>query len=536
MRRTHCTTFLAAAILALVPPAQADDEQPDWRICPDGRAYALATEGVRIDGEDRAIPTGPADVLGCGPGTLLIGRYDGDRTWVTAFREANGAWQSAGEPVAVRGRALALAGDGVRFAASLDARRGGVLAIYDSDSGRRRTEFTLGAAPPSLALARQGSLLLAATREQIRLYTWPEGLSVEVLEVPGTVLRLHTADTAPHLVAVSLPGSLLVFDLRDARERGALPVRARIEDGARSPAAVRSALAAEELRGGESLASRADSASIPPAEVPAKPPLDPSPEPVPASPSEPAADPSPITAIEEPTDLPPPEDPAPIVEAPPAQPPALDAPAAPETVAPETPAAEPLPAAPVVAEPVPPVSPVEPSPAASVVAEPIPPASRVEPSPAAPVVAEPAPPVSPVEQNPAASGSVGGEPAPVAVATEAPRGPSALPIPDSRAEDETVSPEATVTPRDLVVTLAGRAELVAEIDVRGPDNRMRSFGRFARPDGATSIRVPDLPPGRYTIVAMGAAGASLATVPELADIEKTDNRTARAEIRVLRAR
>ncbi len=505
MRQTHFVTFLAAATFALVLPAQADDAQPDWQICPDGRAYALAADGVRIDGEDRAIPTGPADVLGCGPGTLLIGRHDGDRTWVTVFREASGTWLSAGEPVEMRGRALALAGDGVHFAASFDARRGGVLKIYDGARGRRRTEFTLGAVPPSLVLARQGSLLLAATREQIRLYTWPEGLSVEVLEVPGIVERLHTADTAPHLLAVSLPGSLLVFDLRDARERGALPVRVRIDDGARNPAAIRSVLAADEPQGRERLAPQADSASIPPAEVPAETPSVPSPEPVPAPPSEPVSEPSPITTTEEPTDEPPPEDPGPVVEAPPAQPPAREVPDAPETAPPATPEAEPLPAAPVTAEPVPPASPVEPSPAA------------------------------PLAPPPVASGSAGGEPAPVPVATDA-RSPSAVPISESRAEDETVSPEAAATPRDLVVTFAGRAELVAEIDVRGPDNRLRSFGRFARPDGATAIRVPDLPPGRYTIVAMGAAGASLATVPELADIEKTDDRMARAEIRVLRAR
>lgn len=481
-------TFLAAATVALVPLAQAGDAQPDWHICPDGRAYALAADGVRIEGEERAIPTGPADVLGCGPRTLLIGRHDGDRTWVTAFHEAGGTWQRAGEPVEMRGRALALAGDAVHFAASFDARRGGVLVIYDVASGRRRTEFTLGAAPPSLALARRGTLLLAATREQIRLYTWPEGLSVEVLEVPGAVLRLQTTDTAPHRLAVSVAGSLLVFDLRDPRERGALPVRARVDDGARNPAAVRSALDGEEPQPRERLAPAADGAKTPAAEIPAETLTEAAPEPVPAPPSESVAEPLPVTASEAPASEPLPESPEPVVEPPPAQPPALEAPVAPGTVAPATPEAEPIPAAPAAAPPAPRAAPVEPGPAA---------------------------PVVPIPQA---------------------REPAAVPSPDSGVLNEAVSPEAGVSPRDLVVTFSGRTELVAEIDVRGPDNRLRSFGRFARPEGSMTIRVADLPPGRYTIIAMGAGGASLATVPELADIEKTDGLTARAEIRVVRAR
>lgn len=159
-----------------------------------------------------------------------------------------------------------------------------------------------------------------------------------------------------------------------------------------------------------------------------------------------------------------------------------------------------------------------------------PPAPRVEPAPPADVeAARPSPPAD-VEEPP------------LAERTE-PRPPPPPPSPPAR--DEPPAPPAeerapplpeTADPGVLRVDLEGRAELVDEVVLMGPDDMWTERARVeprSYEDRRRAAVFRELPPGRYVVVVMGRDGSSVAARPSPARVDVPDGEGARVEVRVI---
>ena len=82
--------------------------------------------------------------------------------------------------------------------------------------------------------------------------------------------------------------------------------------------------------------------------------------------------------------------------------------------------------------------------------------------------------------------------------------------------------------------LGGRAELVAEIVILGPDSALKQFSRV-KPiveGGTGSYQVSGVPPGRYHVMPMGKGGASLKSRPAIVTVSVTSGAGARADFTI----
>lgn len=459
---------LTTASAVAAEPAGAAPGMAGVCVVDGGVPVAWTASGLRVDGGALAW-SGDAVAMGCAGSDVLIALHMGESDAILRLRYESGALRELAR-VPVRGRVRGLAGDRDTIVASVLVRREGALVLYREPYSGRPTSIALAEPPQALAVASASGSLFAATGASLRVFALPAGTSRELLVMPGPV-RALAAPSDPSTLLLAVIGSEVVgFDLRDRRERGALPLRAvgvALPEGHVAVAFAGPSLDAAWLAGID---------GVPRREL--------------------------LTAV-----------------------------AVVETV-------ESLPALPKPAEmadphvaPVPSLSPTAPASSAEVAPEPAP---------------EPAPERSLEPEQP--------EAAPVA---EAPRAPA----PEPRPEDQPVRPEpshreaspedspapiaapqvertqAPPAPGEIVVALTGAVSIAGEIDVRGPDNRLRSFARI-RIDSSTggSVRIPNAPAGRYALVVMGPQGQSLATVPEVAEAIVEAGKGASVEIRVVRVR
>jgi hypothetical protein len=85
-------------------------------------------------------------------------------------------------------------------------------------------------------------------------------------------------------------------------------------------------------------------------------------------------------------------------------------------------------------------------------------------------------------------------------------------------------------PGSIVGELRGKAELVAEIVIVGPDSIV-NIAAVVKPDRGT-FRATGLRPGRYRVTLNGAGGASLRTQPAFASVAVSAGEGARADFEI----
>ena len=548
--------FLVSATLAAESPSA-----PAAAVCspaPGRRAVALADRvELRPGGVVLAAAGRRIDALGCADDALVAATSEAGRKPRAARIAMGPDGARTVLETALPGRAVAVAATADRIAAACAVRNGGALVVAGAGGFRRETP--LPGPPSALAASPDGTAVFVAVGKELRAFrldtggTWivltfdapvtaaafaPDGtrmvvavgprldlIDVAVRTFRGVPPRLASADLdgVPRWVGLSRGGAVaalvgakaLLFDARDLSPLGEFAV---------DPAAAGLALDADAawIDAGGALReaplpapSRARPAPAPPRPAPPPPEAPaaaPRPEPAPPAPPQP----QPPSAAQAPTPKPqpPPAAQAPVAkpQAPPAAQPPVAKPQAPPAAQPPTPKPQPPPVAqaptpkPQAAPVAPPRPPSEPRPA-----------TTEAPKPATPA---PAPPPAPREEPPAPR-----EEQPAAEAAP----PPAPPSPPRPPQAEAPIPEGAI-----VGTIAGRADLAAEIVVAGPDNVLAVAARQKpRMDGPRAVfRVEGLRPGRYRIVAMGANGASLATTPAWAEATLRPGAGARVEIRV----
>jgi hypothetical protein len=93
--------------------------------------------------------------------------------------------------------------------------------------------------------------------------------------------------------------------------------------------------------------------------------------------------------------------------------------------------------------------------------------------------------------------------------------------------------------RTLAAAVRGRisgpaADQVVHVVLFGPDNLLREAARV-RPAADGRYRIPNLPPGRYSIQLSGGGNRVLLTEPRSRTVEVSVGASAEADFRVLRA-
>ncbi len=420
------------------------------------------------------------------------------------------------------------------------------LFIAPPDGSARGINRPLTSWPAALALAPDGTRLFVAQEATLKSFQLPRLFSREVFSFPGAIDAVASR-TASSRMLVATGRKIMLVDLRDPRQRGALPVRAEARsagrivqlfwlDGGEMAAAVTVDPAEVMFLAGEHLVPAGKMAlEFAPAQAVAQ-----GPSRVLAmsatgdlalamlSPQEMAnAQRRDASQGSQRPLLPPPAAPAPHL--PSDDPPPLHPKPAPRS----SDNTAPLPASPVApaekSRPMPAESPVKPAP--TLAGPSSAPAGKLPPS-AAPAPRFPRARTVPSEKvaapvlPPPASMA-----APARESTQVPSStrPSLASPPESPRLDQRAVPGGVIEGE-----VRGRADLVTELVALGPDNILKERARVAPEQSAGTViyRFKELPAGRYRIQPVGADGASLASSPAFADVQVTQDAGERVDFRI----
>jgi hypothetical protein len=105
-----------------------------------------------------------------------------------------------------------------------------------------------------------------------------------------------------------------------------------------------------------------------------------------------------------------------------------------------------------------------------------------------------------------------------------------LAVPDGGSKES----QAPAPGASIVGEITGRADLVEEVVILGPDSLLKQFARVkpAREGGTARFLASSVPPGGYFVVPMGKRGASLASRPGMSKVQVTAGSGARADFAI----